>query len=441
MNLFTYLFTFAPQLLRLPLLWPTFSKLIFMKRVVITGLGVVSPAGNDIKSFWTNIVNGRSNAAAITHFNAEHFKTHFACEVKDFRSADHLDRNEIKRSDLYTQYALAAAKQAVEDSGFDTNSVDPFDIGVIMGSAQGGFETFEQQMKEYAATDHAPHFNPFFIPKTLVNMASGLISIKYGFMGVNFSAVSACASANTAIMDAFNYIRWGKAKIIVTGGADAPISEGSIGGYNALKALSTRNDSPLAASRPFDVERDGFVMGEGAGVLIFEEYEHAKARGAKIYAEVAGAAMTSDAYHITATHPEGKGAIRGMKLALEDGGLNADEVNYVNAHATSTPVGDLSESKAIHAVFGDNKNFAISATKSMTGHLLGAAGAIEAIVAIKAIQDNIIPPTINTHTIDPEVPAGLHIVTKEAIDKQVNVALSNTFGFGGHNGIAVFKKA
>ncbi|RFZ95800.1 beta-ketoacyl-[acyl-carrier-protein] synthase II [Mucilaginibacter conchicola] len=411
-----------------------------MKRVVITGLGVISPAGNDIKNFWDNIVNGRSNAAAITHFNAEYFKTHFACEVKGFNPADVLDRNEVKRSDLYTQYALAAAKQAVEDSGFDITTVDPFDIGVILGSAQGGFITFEEQMRGYAATDHTPHFNPFFIPKTLVNMASGLISIKYGFMGINFSTASACATANTSIMDALNYIRWGKAKIIVTGGADAPISEGSIGGYNALKALSTRNDSPEAASRPFDVERDGFVMGEGAGVLVLEEYEHAKARGAKIYAEVAGAAMTSDAYHITATHPEGKGAIRGMKLALEDGGLNADSVNYVNAHATSTPVGDLSESKAIHAVFADNKNFAISATKSMTGHLLGAAGAIEAIISIKAIQDNIIPPTINTHTIDPEIPADLHIVTKEAIDKQVNVALSNTFGFGGHNGIAVFKK-
>ncbi|MFD0794254.1 beta-ketoacyl-ACP synthase II [Mucilaginibacter litoreus] len=411
-----------------------------MKRVVITGMGVISPAGNDINSFWTNIVNGRSNAASITRFNAANFKTHFAAEVKDFNPAALLDRNEIKRSDLYTQYALAAAKQAVEDSGFDMHQVDPFDVGVILGSAQGGFETFEHQLKEYYAGDGTPHFNPFFIPKALVNMASGLISIKYGFMGINFSTASACATANTSIMDALNYIRWGKAKIIVTGGADAPISEGSIGGYNALKALSTRNDSPEAASRPFDVERDGFVMGEGAGVLVLEEYEHAKARGAKIYAEVAGAAMTSDAYHITATHPEGKGAIRGMKLALEDGGINIDEVNYVNAHATSTPVGDLSEARAINAVFGGNANFAVSATKSMTGHLLGAAGAIEAIISVKAIQDNIIPPTINTTTIDPEVPAGLHIVTKEAINKQVNVALSNTFGFGGHNGIAVFRK-
>ncbi|MET3980224.1 3-oxoacyl-[acyl-carrier-protein] synthase II [Mucilaginibacter sp. UYP25] len=411
-----------------------------MKRVVITGLGVLSPAGNDIKSFWTNIVNGRSNAAPITRFDASGFKTHFAAEIKDFTMLEHLDRNEIKRNDLYTQYALVAAKEAIEDSGFDLDKMSPFDIGVIMGSAQGGFETFEQQVRDYAANGFQPHFNPFFIPKTLVNMASGLISIKYGYMGINFSAVSACASANTAIMDALNYIRWGKAKIIITGGADAPISEASIGGYNALKALSNRNDSPETASRPFDVDRDGFLMGEGAGVLVFEEYQHAVARGAKIYAEVAGAAMTSDAYHITATHPEGKGAIQGMKYALHDAGLNADQVNYVNAHATSTPVGDLSESKAISAVFGGNENLAVSATKSMTGHLLGAAGAIESIIAIKAITDGIIPPTINTHTIDPEVPSNLHIVIKEAINKKVDVALSNTFGFGGHNGIALFKK-
>ncbi|MFD0764670.1 beta-ketoacyl-ACP synthase II [Mucilaginibacter lutimaris] len=411
-----------------------------MKRVVITGLGVLSPAGNDLKSFWTNIVNGRSNAAKTTRFDASGFKTHFAAEIKDFSMADHLDRNEIKRNDLYTQYALVAAKEAIEDSGFDLNKISPFDIGVIMGSAQGGFETFEQQVRDYAANGFQPHFNPFFIPKTLVNMAAGLISIKYGFMGINFSAVSACASSNTAIMDALNYIRWGKAKIIVTGGADAPISEASIGGYNALKALSTRNESPETASRPFDVERDGFLMGEGAGVLVFEEYGHAVARGAKIYAEVAGAAMTSDAYHITATHPEGKGAIQGMKYALHDAGLNAEQVNYVNAHATSTPVGDLSESKAISAVFGGNENLAVSATKSMTGHLLGAAGAIESIIAVKAITDGIIPPTINTQTIDPEVPFNLHIVIKEAINKKVDVALSNTFGFGGHNGIALFKK-
>ncbi|MDB5061972.1 MAG: beta-ketoacyl-[acyl-carrier-protein] synthase [Mucilaginibacter sp.] len=410
-----------------------------MKRVVVTGMGVVSASGNDVASFWNNIIEGNSPAKAITHFNAEKFKTRFATQIVDFNAAQYLDRHEIKRSDLYTQYALIAAKQAIEDSGFDINSMSPFDVGVIFGSAHGGMETFEQQYKEYAASGFEPHFNPFFIPKALVNMAAGIISIKFGLMGVNFSTASACASANTAIMDAFNYIRFGKAKIIITGGSDAPISEASIGGYNSLKALSTRNNDPKKASRPFDVERDGFVMGEGAGVLVLEEYEHAKARGAHIYAEVGGAAMTSDAYHITATHPEGKGAIHGMKLALEDAGLNATDIDYVNAHATSTPVGDISESKAIKAVFDGHNGLHISATKSVTGHLLGAAGAIEAIISIKAINDGIIPATINTTTIDPEIPQGLNIVIKESINKKVNAALSNTFGFGGHNGIVIFK--
>jgi 3-oxoacyl-[acyl-carrier-protein] synthase II len=411
-----------------------------MKRVVVTGLGVVSALGNDVNTFWDNIINGKSGAKPITRFNASKFKTRFAAEITGLRIADHLERNEIKRSDLYTQYALIAAKQAIEDSGFDMNLLSPFDVGVIVGSAQGGMETLEQQYKEYAASGFEPHFNPFFIPKTLVNMASGLISIKYGFMGINFSTASACATANTSIMDALNYIRLGKAKIIITGGSDAPISEASIGGYNSLKALSTRNSDPQTASRPFDLERDGFVMGEGAGVLVLEEYEHARKRGATIYAEVGGAAMTSDAYHITATHPEGKGAIQGMKFALEDAGLNIEDIDYLNAHATSTPVGDQSETKAIKAVFGDSKMH-ISATKSMTGHLLGAAGAIEAIIAIKAITDSIIPPTINTKNIDPGIPVGLNIVTGEAMSKTVNAAMSNTFGFGGHNGIAVFKKA
>jgi 3-oxoacyl-[acyl-carrier-protein] synthase II len=411
-----------------------------MKRVVVTGLGVVSATGNDIAAFWNNIIEGNSPATPITRFNPEKFKTNFAAEITGFKVSDHLDRNEIKRSDLYTQYALIAAGQAIKDSGFDVNTVSPFDIGVILGTAQGGMETFEQQYREFATSGFEPHFNPFFIPKTLVNMASGIISIKYGYMGINFSTASACASANTAIMDAFNYIRFGKAKIIITGGSDAPISEASIGGYNSLKALSTRNHEPKKASRPFDVERDGFVMGEGAGILILEEYEHAKARGAHIYAEVGGAAMTSDAYHITATHPEGKGAIHGMKLALQDAGLNANDIHYVNAHATSTPVGDISEAKAIKAVFGDNDNLHISATKSITGHLLGAAGAIESIVAIKAITDGVVPATLNTTTIDPGVPAGLNIVIKESIDKKIDAALSNTFGFGGHNGIVVFKK-
>jgi len=412
-----------------------------MKRVVITGMGVVSSLGTDVATFWNNITHGKSGAKPIGRFEAGKFKTQFAAQLPyDFDAAQYLDKSEIKRNDLYTQYALIAAKQAIEDSGFDINAMSPYDVGVIFGSAQGGFDTFEQQVREYAAKDHEPHFNPFFIPKTLVNMAAGLISIKYGLMGVNFTTVTACASANTAIMDALNYIRWGKAKIIITGGADAPITEASIGGYNALKALSTRNSDPQAASRPFDVGRDGFVMGEGAGVLVLEEYEHAKQRGATIYAEVAGAAMTSDAYHITATHPEGKGAIKAMELALQDAGLTHSDVHYLNAHATSTPVGDISEAKAIYAAFGDDANLSVSATKSMTGHLLGAAGAVESIISVKAITDGIIPATINTTTLDPQLPAGLKIVTGQSLEKRVDVAMSNTFGFGGHNAAVVFKK-
>jgi 3-oxoacyl-[acyl-carrier-protein] synthase II len=412
-----------------------------MNRVVITGMGVVSSLGTDVTTFWNNIAHGKSGAKPISRFDAGKFKTQFASQLPpDFDAASFLDRSEIKRNDLYTQYALIAAKQAIEDSGFDINTMSPYDVGVIFGSAQGGFDTFEHQVRDYVANNHEPHFNPFFIPKTLINMAAGLISIKYGLMGINFTTVSACASANSAIMDALNYIRWGKAKIIITGGADAPITEGSIGGYNALKALSTRNNDPQAASRPFDVERDGFVMGEGAGVLVLEEYEHAKQRGATIYAELAGAAMTSDAYHITATHPEGKGAVKAMELALQDAGLTHGDVHYLNAHATSTPVGDISEAKAIYTAFGDDANLSVSATKSMTGHLLGAAGAIESIISVKAITEGIIPATINTTTLDPQLPAGLKIVTGQSQEKKVDVAMSNTFGFGGHNAVVVFKK-
>jgi 3-oxoacyl-[acyl-carrier-protein] synthase II len=412
-----------------------------MNRVVITGMGVVSSLGTDVTTFWNNIAHGKSGAKPISRFDAGKFKTQFASQLPpDFDAASFLDRSEIKRNDLYTQYALIAAKQAIEDSGFDINSMSPYDVGVIFGSAQGGFDTFEHQVRDYVANNHEPHFNPFFIPKTLINMAAGLISIKYGLMGINFTTVSACASANSAIMDALNYIRWGKAKIIITGGADAPITEGSIGGYNALKALSTRNNDPQAASRPFDVERDGFVMGEGAGVLVLEEYEHAKQRGATIYAELAGAAMTSDAYHITATHPEGKGAVKAMELALQDAGLTHGDVHYLNAHATSTPVGDISEAKAIYTAFGDDANLSVSATKSMTGHLLGAAGAIESIISVKAITEGVIPATINTTTLDPQLPAGLKIVTGQSQEKKVDVAMSNTFGFGGHNAVVVFKK-
>lgn len=404
-------------------------------------MGALTPLGNDVATFWENAVNGKSGAGTITRFDASLFRSQMACEIKDFDPKKYLDRNEIKRSDLFTQYALYAATEAVNDSGFDMANLNPFDVGVIWGSGQGGMETFEQEVKAYALGDGTPRFNPFFIPKLITNMASGMISMKFGFMGINYTAVSACATSNTALMDAFNYIKWGKAKIIVTGGSESPISEASIGGFCAIKAMSTRNDEPEKASRPFDANRDGFVMGEGACALVLEEYEHARQRGATIYGEVVGASMTADAYHMTATHPEGLGAYQAMKFALEEARLNPQDVGYINTHATSTPVGDLSEIAAVERLLGgDRKNASISATKSMTGHLLGAAGAAEAILSVKAIQHGVIPPTINTETLDPAIPEDLHIVTKEAYEKEVNVAMSNTFGFGGHNAIVVFKK-
>jgi 3-oxoacyl-[acyl-carrier-protein] synthase II len=410
-----------------------------MKRVVVTGLGAITPLGNDVATFWKNITAGKSGAKTIFKFDATKFKTRFACQVEGFQPELYLDRNEIKRTDDFTQYALAATKQAIDDSGFDFSKMSPFDVGVIWGSGQGGMATFEEQVGEYGRTQE-PRFSPFFVPKFIVNMASGMISLKFGFMGINYTTVSACATSNTAIMDALNYIRLGKAKIIISGGSEAPVTPASIGGFAAMKAMSTRNDDPAAGSRPFDKDRDGFVMGEGAGALVLEEYEHAKARGAKIYCELVGASMTADAYHMTATHPDGLGASHAMLSALEDAGLNVDDIDYLNPHATSTPVGDISEAKAILKVFGGNKNLAISATKSMTGHLLGAAGAAEAIISIKALQDGIVPPTINTVNIDEEVPAGLNIVTGQAIEKPIRAAMSNTFGFGGHNAIVVFKK-
>ncbi len=411
-----------------------------LNRVVVTGIGVLSALGNNAETFWNNIVNGKSGAAPITRFDASLFRSKFACELKDFDATKLLDRNDIKRNDLFTQYALIATDQAIADSGFEFEKMSPFDVGVIWGCAHGGTITFEDQMKEYINGGNAPRFNPFFLPKVLVNMASGMISIRNGYMGPNYTTVSACASSNTAMMDAFNTIRLGKAKIIITGGSEAPISEGAYGGYCALKAMSARNDDPQHASRPFDTERDGFVMGEGSGALVLEDYEHAKARGAKIYAEVVGSASTGDAYHMTATHPEGLGAIHAMKLALKEAGLGIQDVDYINPHATSTHVGDLSETKAISALTGTEKTkLHISATKSMTGHLLGAAGAVEGIICLLAIRDGIVPPTINTENIDPEIPQNLNIVLKEALQKKVNVAMSNTFGFGGHNGIVVFK--
>ncbi|WP_026815254.1 beta-ketoacyl-ACP synthase II [Arenibacter certesii] len=411
-----------------------------MKRVVITGLGALTPIGNSVDELWQSAINGKSGMSRITKFDPTLFKTTFAAELKDFTPEKYLVRNEIKRSDRFTQYALYSAAEAINNSGLELESLSPFDIGVIWASGQGGMQTFENEVMNYTQEGKQPRFNPFFVPKMLVNMASGMIAMKFGLMGINYTAVSACASSNSAIMDAFNYIRLNKAKVMITGGSEAPITEASIGGFNAMKALSTRNSNPQLASRPFDVDRDGFVMGEGAGALVLEEYEHAKKRGAKIYAEVVGAAMTDDAYHISTTHPEGIGAIKAMELAMEEAKLNPDEVNYLNAHATSTAVGDLSEMKAVEKAFNNNfNNLKISATKSMTGHLIGAAGAIEAILSIKAIENNIVPPTINTVEIDSKIPKTMPIVIKDAVESQVKVAMSNTFGFGGHNATVIFK--
>jgi 3-oxoacyl-[acyl-carrier-protein] synthase II len=412
-----------------------------LKRVVVTGLGALTPLGNKVKDFWENVVAGKSGAARITHFDPSLFRTQFACELKDFNAAEFLDRADLKRTDPFTQYALVASDEAIKDSGFEFNTMDPFDVGVIWGSGQGGMETFEEQVTDYVQGDGHPRFSPFFVPKLITNMASGMISIRNGYMGINYTTVSACATSNTAIMDAFNYIRLGKAKIIITGGSEAPITPASFGGFSSMKAMSARNDDPQAASRPFDVNRDGFVMGEGAGALVLEEYEHAVKRGAFIYGEVRGAAMTADAYHMTSTHPEGLGAAKGMQLALQEAGAAITDVDYLNMHATSTHVGDLSELKAILSLTKGEKNkIQIGATKSMTGHLLGAAGAIEAIISLLVMRDRVIPPTINTTTLDPAVPHSLNIVLNEAIDHEVNLTMSNTFGFGGHNGIVVFGK-
>nr|WP_295875578.1 beta-ketoacyl-ACP synthase II [uncultured Chitinophaga sp.] len=412
-----------------------------MKRVVITGMGAITPLGNNVTAFWDNLVAGASGAATITRFDASRFRTKFACELKGYDPATALDKAEIRKTDPFTQYALSAAAEAIGDAGLNFSAMDPFDTGVIWGSGQGGMQTFEEQVTEYVTGDYNPRFSPYFVPRLITNMASGMISIKYGLMGINYTTVSACATSNTAIMDALNYIRLGKAKVMITGGSEAPITPASVGGFCAMKAMSVRNDDPAHASRPFDTDRDGFVMGEGAAALVLEEYEHAKARGAHIYAEVAGAAMTADAYHMTATHPEGLGAFQAMKSALQEAEINLQEVDYLNAHATSTPVGDLSEIAAITRLFGAAPDHLhISATKSMTGHLLGAAGAIEAIACVKSITDGIIPPTINTTTLDPQIPSSLQIVLKTAMEKNVKVAVSNTFGFGGHNGIVVFRK-
>ncbi len=410
------------------------------RRVVVTGMGALTPLGNTVNDFWKNLIAGKSGAAAITRFDTAKFKTKFACELKGFDPLNYFEKSEVKKMDPFTQYALAATAEAIQDSALNLDTIDKTRVGVIWGSGNGGFQTFQNEIIEFAKGDGTPRINPYFIPKVIVDIASGWISMKYGFMGPNFTTVSACATSTTSIIEAMNYVRWNKADIMITGGSEAAVNEAGVGGFNALKALSTRNDDPGTASRPFDVDRDGFVMGEGAGTLVLEEYEHAVKRGAKIYAEVAGGGMSADAYHLTATHPEGKGALLGMQWALDDAGLQANDVDYLNPHATSTPVGDLSEMKATKQLFADNHKLHISATKSAIGHLLGGAGAVEAIICIKAIEEGVIPPTINTQNIDPALPQGLNILIGNALKKEVNVAMSNTFGFGGHNATAVFKK-
>ncbi|NJM14288.1 MAG: beta-ketoacyl-ACP synthase II [Bacteroidales bacterium] len=412
-----------------------------LKRVVVTGLGAITPLGNNVQSYWENMVKGTSGANLITRFDTEKYKTKFACEVKGYDPGNHFDRKEARKLDLYAQFALVSADEAVLDAGLDIESIDKEMVGVIFGSGIGGLLTFESELMDYAKGDGTPRFNPFFIPKMISDIAAGHISIKYGFMGPNYATVSACATSTNALVDAFNHIRMGKANIIVSGGAEATICSAGIGGFSSMQAISTRNDDFAAASRPFDKDRDGFVMGEGGGALILEELGHAKARGAKIYAEIAGGGMSADAYHLTAPHPEGKGAALVMKRALQDAGMVPEDIDYVNVHGTSTPLGDISESRAIKEVFGEHAyKLNISSTKSMTGHLLGAAGAIEAIASILACKNGIVPPTINFSTPDPEIDAKLNFTFNKAQKRTVKAAISNTFGFGGHNASVIVKQ-
>lgn len=412
-----------------------------LKRVVVTGLGALTPIGNNIEEYWEGLLNGKSGAAPITHFDASLFKTKFACEIKNLNVQDHIDRKEARKMDQFSQYAMVSSKEAVADSGILDSDPNLDRIGVIWGSGIGGIQTFQEEVTNFVSGDGTPRFNPFFIPKMIADIAAGLISIEYGFRGPNYVTVSACASSTNAIIDAFNYIRLGKVDAVVTGGSEAAINEAGVGGFNALRALSTRNDSPETASRPFDLEREGFVLGEGSGALILEEYEHAKARGAKIYAEVIGGGMSGDAYHMTAPHPDGIGARNTMLAALEDAEIDPSQVDYVNVHGTSTPLGDVAEVKAIQQVFGEDAyNMNISSTKSMTGHLLGAAGAIEAIACILAVKNDIVPPTINHFTDDLELDNKMNFTFNKAQKRTVNVALSNTFGFGGHNTSVIVKK-
>ena len=411
-----------------------------LKRVVVTGLGALTPIGNNVPEYWANLLSGESGAAPITHFDASNFKTRFACEVKNFNVTDYIDRKEARKQDPYTQYAVVATAEAMQDSNIDLDTIDLDRAGVIWGSGIGGIKTFYDEVSAFAKGDGTPRFNPFFIPKMISDIAAGVISIKYGFRGPNFTTVSACASSSNAIIDSFNYIRLGKADIIITGGSEASVNEAGVGGFNAIKALSTRNESPDKASRPFDKDRDGFVLGEGAGTLILEEYEHAVKRGAKIYAEVMGGGLSADAHHITAPHPEGLGAKKVMQNALEDAHMKPEDIDYINVHGTSTPLGDVSEVKAIKEVYGEHAyNLNISSTKSMTGHLLGAAGAVEAIASILALQKNIVPPTINNENFDDQLDAKLNFTLNKAEKRNVNAVMSNTFGFGGHNASIILK--
>ena len=411
-----------------------------MRRVVITGMGALTPIGLTINDYWNGLKTGESGAATITKFNTEKFKTTFACELKGFDPKAHFDVKEIRKYDPFSQYALVAVAEAIQNGNIQFDTLNKDRIGVIWGSGNGGIQTFQEQMIEYCEGDGTPRFTPFFIPRILVDIASGIISIKYGLRGVNFCPVSACATSNTALIEAFNYIKWDKADMIISGGSEAAITDSAIGGFSSAKALSTRNDDPQSASRPFDVTRDGFVMGEGAGAMILEELEHAKKRGATIYGEIVGGGMAADAYHLTGTHPEGDGAVLGMNEAIREAGIHADQIDYINMHATSTAQGDNSELIAAKRVFGERKSLSVSATKSMTGHLLGAAGAIEGIACVLALQNNFVPPTINTTEIEPDFSALFDFPLGKGKTKEMTYAMSNTFGFGGHIASIIFKK-
>jgi 3-oxoacyl-[acyl-carrier-protein] synthase II len=412
-----------------------------LKRVVVTGLGALTPIGNTIQEYWEALLSGKSGAAPITYYDTEKHKTKFACEVKNFNIEDFMDRKEARRMDKFAQYAIVAGEEAIKDAGITDENVDKQRVGVIWGAGIGGLETFQEEVLSYAKGDGTPRFNPFFIPKMIADIAPAHISMRNGFMGPNYTTVSACASSANAMIDAFNYIRLGMCDVIVTGGSEAAVTIAGMGGFNSMQALSTRNESPETASRPFDANRDGFVLGEGAGAIVLEEYEHAKARGAKIYCEVGGGGMSSDAYHLTAPHPEGIGVIAVMNNTLRDAGMKPEDVDHINTHGTSTPLGDVAELKAISHVFGSHaKNININSTKSMTGHLLGAAGAIEAIAVILAMKNSIVPPTINHETADPTIDPSLNLTLNKPQKREINVAMSNTFGFGGHNACVLFKK-